>query len=569
MGTLTRHPRWFHRLALALLLGGSGLAGQVPDNAWGRGAKGANGVVATAKPEASQVGIDILKQGGNAVDAAIAAAFAMGVLEPDTNGIGGGGFMIIRLASMQEPVVVDFRETAPGASRPDMFSLDDKGRILDQAGTVGGLSVGVPGDVAGLLHALEKYGSRRLSRTRILRPAIRWAARGIPVTANLDRNIKDSLEKIHRFPASADTFLQDGLPFEVGEKIKNPDLARTLSLIAAKGARGFYRGRIASRIVSEVQKQGGILTTKDLANYVVKVRRPIEGTYRGYRILSVPPASSGGTHLVELLNVMESFDLGALRRDSGAAIHLWAEAMKLVFADRAAYMADTDFSKVPLAGLVSKPYAMELAARISATAVMSAPNPGNPSRFESGSTTHLSVMDRAGNMVSITKSIGLLFGSGVMVPGTGILLNDHMSDFVPKPGSPNSIEPGKRPLSSISPTLVLDPSGRSFMTIGSPGATRIFTTVAQVISHVVDFGMPLQDAIAAPRWYQPHSGSLSLEGRVPENAREALVSLGHRLALRGDWDPYFGGVQAVLFERASGLLVGGADPRRDGQAIAY
>lgn len=553
----------------ALVLAALGLSAQEPSNALGRGAQGKHGVVATAKPEASQVGIDILKRGGNAVDAAIAAAFAMGVLEPDTNGIGGGGFMILRLASMKEAVVIDFRETAPAAARPDLFKLDEKGRILDHAGTEGGLSIGVPGDVAGLLHALETYGSRKFSRARILQPAIAWATRGVPVTANLDRNIKDSLEKISRSEPCAAVFLEDGLPFEVGARIKNPDLAKTLTLIAAKGAKGFYRGGIAARIAGEVQKLGGILTVEDLAGYQVKVRKPVVGSYRGYTILSVPPASSGGTHLIELLNVMETFDLKALGRDSGASLHRWAEAMKLVFADRAAYMADTDFAKVPLAGLVSKDYARELAARISAEEAAKAPLPGDPSRFESGSTTHLSVMDKAGNMVAITKSIGLLFGSGVLVPGTGILLNDHMSDFVPRPGSPNSIEPGKRPLSSISPSLVLDPKGRSFMTVGSPGATRIFTTVAQVISHVIDFGLPLQEAISAPRWFQANAGSLSVESRLPEPTRKELASHGHKLSVKGDWDPYFGGVQAVLFDSKSKLLVGGADPRRDGQAIAY
>jgi gamma-glutamyltranspeptidase/glutathione hydrolase len=554
---------------LTMTLAVQGLLAQEPSNLLGRGARGRNGVVATAKPEASQVGIDILKRGGNAVDAAIAAAFAMGVLEPDTNGLGGGGFMIIRLASMKEAVVIDFRETAPAAATPGMFKLDERGRILDHAGTEGGLSVGVPGDVAGLLHALEHFGSKKLSRAQILQPAIHWATRGVPVTPNLDRNTKDSLDKIIRFEPCAQAFLQDGLPYEVGERIKNPDLAATLRLLAAKGADAFYKGDLAARIAAEVQKRGGLLTAQDLAQYTVKVRRPVAGSYRGYTILSVPPASSGGTHLIELLNVMETFDLKALGRDSGAAAHLWSEAMKLVFADREKYMADTDFTQVPLNGLLAKGYARELAARISPTECLTAPAAGDPTRFESGSTTHLSVLDRKGNMVAITKSIGMLFGSGVMVPGTGILLNDHMSDFVPKPGSINSIEPGKRPLSSISPALVLDPKGRSFMTIGSPGATRIFTTVAQVISAVIDFGLPLQEAISAPRLAQMNAGNLSLEARIPEATQKVLTDLGHKLTLRGAWDPYFGGVQAVLSEGKGRPLVGGADPRRDGQACAY
>jgi gamma-glutamyltranspeptidase/glutathione hydrolase len=525
--------------------------------------------VAAAKPEASRVGVDILKKGGNAVDAAIATGFALGVLEPNASGIGGGGFMIIKLAKMNEAVVIDFRETAPGAARPDLYRFDAENHVVDNASVVGGLATGVPGEVAGLLYALEHFGSGKLSRAQVLQPAIDWANKGIPVTVNLAAIIKDNFDTIKKFPACSGIYLKDGLPYEVGDTIRNPDLAATLKLVADKGADAIYKGEIARRIAEEVQKQGGILTVADLANYKIQVRKPVVSTYRGYTIESVPPASSGGTHLIELLNILENYDLKASGYGTPATAHLWSEAMKLVFADRSKYMADTAFVKVPLAGLTSKAYAKELAGQISADKSMPAATAGDPSKFESGSTTSLSVMDKDGNMVAITKSINYFFGSGVLVPGTGFIMNDHMDDFVLKPGSVNSIEPGKRPLSSMSPTLVLDPQGRAFMTLGSPGATRIFPTVAQVISNVIDHGMPLQESILAPRLFQMASGAFNVEGRLSLNTFGKLAPLGHTVTVRTDWDPYFGGVHAVLYDHARHILMGGADPRRDGQAAAF
>lgn len=556
-------------LAALIVSAASLLVGQVPLNLYGRAASGKNGVVAAAKPEASQVGVDILKKGGNAVDAAIATGFALGVLEPNATGIGGGGFMIIKLAKMKEAVVIDFRETAPGAAKPDMYKLDEKGNVVANASVVGGLANGVPGEVAGLLYAFDHYGSKKITRAQLIQPAIDWANKGIPVTVNLASIIKDNFETIKKFPACAAVYLKDGLPYEVGDTIKNPDLAKTLKLVAQKGPDAIYKGEIAQKIAEEVQKQGGIMTVDDLANYKIQIRKPVVGTYRGYTIMSVPPASSGGTHLIELLNILENYDLKNTGYGSPATAHLWSEALKLVFADRAKYMADTAFVKVPLTGLTSKAYAKEIAAQISMDKSMASATAGDPSKFESGSTTSMSVMDKDGNMVAITKSINYFFGSGVLVPGTGFIMNDHMDDFVLKPGSANSIEPGKRPLSSMSPSLVLDPKGRAFMTIGSPGATRIFPTVAQVISNVVDFGMPLQEAILAPRYFQMASGALNVEGRVSLNTYNKLLPLGHTVTIRNDWDPYFGGVHAVMYDYNKKLLMGGADPRRDGQAAAY
>lgn len=559
-----------HLTLVALIVSAASLlVAQVPLNLYGRAANGKNGVVAAAKPEASQVGVAILKKGGNAVDAAIATGFALGVLEPNASGIGGGGFMIIKLAKMKEAVVIDFREVAPGAAKPDMYKFDDKGKVVDNASVVGGLANGVPGEVAGLLYAFDHYGSKKITRAQLIQPAIDWANKGIPVTINLAGIIKDNFETIKKFPACASIYLKDGLPYEIGDTIKNPDLAKTLKLVAEKGTDAIYKGEIAQKIAAEVQKQGGLITAEDLANYQVQVRKPVVGTYRGYTIMSVPPASSGGTHLIELLNILENFDLKATGYGSPASAHLWSESMKLIFADRAKYMADTAFVKVPLTGLTSKGYAKELAAKIAMDKSMESATAGDPSKFESGSTTSLSVMDKDGNMVAITKSINYFFGSGVLVPGTGFIMNDHMDDFVLKPGSVNSVEPGKRPLSSMSPSLVLDPKGRAFMTLGSPGATRIFPTVAQVISNVVDYNMPLQEAILAPRYFQMASGNLNVEGRVSLNTFNKLGPLGHTLTIKNDWDPYFGGVHAVLYNYDAKVLMGGADPRRDGQAAAY
>lgn len=558
-------------IAVATLLVASAamLAAQVPLNLYGRGAQGRNGVVAAAKPEASQVGLEILKAGGNAVDAAIATSFALGVLEPNASGIGGGGFMLIKMADMKEAVLVDFRETAPGAAKPDMYKFGEDGKVLDNATFEGGLSVGVPGEVKGLLYAFDNFGSKKLTREQIVQPAIDWANKGVPVTVNLATIIKDNLAKLIKFEEGAKIYTDGGIPWEIGDTYKNPEYANVLKLIGLKGADAVYKGPVAEAIVAEVQKRGGILSMEDLANYKVEVRTPVQGTYRGYTVISTPPASSGGVHLIQMLNIMENFDVAKLGDRSTATTHLWAETLKMAFADRGKYMADTAFVKVPIVGLTSKAYAKELAAKIDPAKPMASASAGDPSKYESGSTTHLSVMDSAGNMVAVTKSINYFFGSGVVVPGTGIIMNDHMDDFVPKPGSANSVEPGKRPLSSMSPTMVLDPQGRSFMTLGSPGATRIFPTIAQVISDVIDHKMPLQQSIVAPRLFQMASGALNVEGRYPVAAIDALRKMGHTVNVRGDFDAYFGGVHAILFDHDAGMLFGAADPRRDGQAVAY
>lgn len=538
-----------------------------PLDLYGRNADGKNGVVAAAKPEVSQIGVDILKQGGNAVDAAVAVGFAISVFEPNASGIGGGGFMLIRMAKTGKTVVIDYRETAPGKATPNMFVLDENGKVVNNEITVGGKASGVPGTVAGLLTALDKYGT--MPRSKVMAPAIKYAKEGIPVTVNLESIIKDNYEKLAQFDAAADIYLKDGLPYEIGDTIKNPDLANTLTKIAKDGQKAFYEGEIAKKIVDEVQKQGGIMTLKDLKDYKVELREPVVGKYRDYTIISCPPASSGGTHIVQLLNMLEHYDIKKMGDNTPESWQVWAESMRQAFADRAEYMGDTAFVKVPLKGLTSKAYSDEMVKKINLDKAGHDIKAGDPSKYESGSTTHFSVMDKEGNMVAVTQTINYFFGSGVVVPGTGIMMNNEMDDFVAKPGTKNSIEGGKRPLSSMSPTLVLDPQNRPFMTLGSPGATRIIPAVALTISNIIDHGMSIQEAISAPRIAQFQSGDLNIEGRVSLESYNKLQEMGHKIHVRDSYDPYFGGVHGVMMDYKTKTLHGGADPRRDGHAAAF
>lgn len=530
-----------------------------------RDAWGANGVVAAAKPEASEVGVEILQAGGNAVDAAVAVGFALGVLEPNASGIGGGGFMMVSMAG-QEPVLLDFRESAPGNATDDMFEVDEDGREVGEASRVGALASGVPGDVHGLLTALERYGT--MTPEEVLAPAIRWAEEGVPVTINLESIIQSNFDKISQFDESASIYLKDGLPYELDDVIVLSDLAETLRVIAREGKDGFYKGAVAEAIVSGIQAEGGIITMEDMAGYETKIRQPVTGTYRGYEIIATPPPSSGGTHIIQILNIMENFDMEELGFNTPEYWHVWAEAMRLSFTDRSQYMADTDFVDVPLSGLTNKEYARTLFELIDMDQAMESTEPGDPWPYESGSTSHYSIMDKDGNMVAATRSINYFFGSGFTPPGTGVIMNNHMNDFTLAPGAANSIEPHKRMLSSMTPTMVLK-DGEPYMTLGSPGATRIINTVALMISHIIDQGMDMQEAILQPRIHRMHVGDLNVEGRISEEVQAALEAKGHVLEVRNDYDPYFGGVHGVILYEGADELHGGADPRRDGQAVGF
>ena len=532
----------------------------------GKPVEGKTGMVVSAHPLSSKVGVEILKKGGNAVDAAVATAFAVGVAEPNASGLGGGGFILIYLAKTKEVLTIDYREMAPLKAAPDMYKLTPQGKVVDEEITVGHKAVAIPGTLAGLTSALSKYGT--MSLKDILAPSIQLAEEGYPVSKTLNGLMKENYDKISQFPAAARIYLKDGLPYEIGDRIYLKDLAQTYRLIAAKGPDVFYRGEIAEAIAREMQASGkGLITQEDLAAYRPVFRAPVRGTYRGYEIISMLPPSSGGTHVIQLLNILEGYDMARLGHNTPASIQVMAEAMKRVFADRAKYMGDADFVQVPVQGLLSKRYAAELRKGIDLEKASEKVPAGNPVPYESGGTSHLSVVDRDGNLVALTQTINYFFGSGVLVLGTGILLNNEMDDFVPKPGSLNSVEPKKRPLSSMSPTIVLK-DGKPFLTIGSPGATRIITALSQILMNIIDHRMNIQEAIDAARIHCM-TGEIMMESRVPQEVQQALTSKGHKLSVRKEMDLFFGGAQGVLIDPRTGTLYGGADPRRDGFAAGY
>ena len=530
-----------------------------------RGAIGKIGVVSTSKVEASRIGADILKKGGNAIDAAVAAGFALGVVEPNSSGLGGGGFMLIRIAKTGETVFIDFRERAPQKASPEMWIIDADGKVVGNKKVEGGKAAAVPGEVAGLLYALEKYGT--MSREQVIRPAVNLAKNGYYVTPTLSNDMKSEFDKLEKYPESAKVYLnKEGLPYEVGDKFTNKDLAKTLEIIIKKGKDGFYKGEVAQAIVKTLNKYDGLYTMEDLANYKPLVRKPVTGTYRGYEIISSPSPSSGGAIVIEILNILENFNVGELEVNSPEYLHLFSEAYKLAYADRAKYMGDSDYTPVPMKGFVSKKYAKEISKDIDMK-VAHESKAHDPWLYESEDTTHYSIADKEGNMVAITKTVNGLFGNSVVVDGYGFVMNNEMDDFVVEAGHPNSVAPGKTPLSSMSPTIVLK-DGKPFMVLGSPGATKIISTVSQVISRVIDHNMSMQDAIDTPRLWDNTSNVLNIESRIPDETVKKLEAMGHKVNKTSDWDRGMGSVQGVLYKK-DGTLEGGADPRRDGKALGF
>ena len=532
-----------------------------------RDGNGENGVVSTGKYEASKIGAEIIKNGGNAVDAAVAVGFALGVCEPQSSGLGGGGFMMIHSAETGENVFVDFREPAPGDATPGMWPMDENGEV-DKSKWEGGPSVGVPGEVKGLLYALEEYGT--MTREQVMNPSIDMAEKGFSVSAVMNRDMMENFELMNTFPALGKIYLNEGYPYNVGDTLKNPDLAKTLKMIRDNGSDAFYKGEVAEAMVKAVQESGGVLSLEDLANYDIKLRTPVSGTYRGYEILSSPPPSSGGTTIVEILNILENYDIKAMKHNSTEYLHVLTEAMKMAYKDRGFFAADTDFIDVPLKGMASKEYAKELASQIDLTKAGVFEH-GDAWSYESPQTTHYSIMDKEGNIVAVTKTVNYVFGSGVVPDGYGFIMNDEMDDFDAETGTANEVQPGKRPMSSMSPTIILK-DGKPVMTIGAPGSQRIISGIAQVIVNVIDFDMDIQDAISAPRI---HAGSdwttsdetIMIETRVDKSVIEGLKALGHPVLETGDWMDY-PCVQAVEMLE-DGTLRGGADPRRDGKAVGY
>ncbi len=534
----------------------------------GRDTTATYAIASASKYEVSQVGAEILEKGGNAIDAAVAMGFALAVAEPFTSGPGGGGLATVRTAE-GETFFVDFREIAPAGATLDLY-LGADGKSNGSTVT-GGLASGVPGDVAGLLYMFDNYGSGNLTRQEVLAPAIRIATEGFEVSQYCANAIADAYEAMQTSPeAQAIYWTAEGLPKEPGDIITNPNLAKTLQKIADEGKDAFYTGEIAQAVVDSVNAAGGVFTLEDLANYEPQVLKPVTGTYRGYQIISSAPPSSGGTILIEILNILENFDVGAMDINSTEYIHLFTEAYKLGYTDRAAYMADTAFTDVPLDGLTSKEFAKERAALIDLTADQDF-GTGDAFAYEHTDTTHFSVADVDGNCVAITKTINYYFGSKVIVEGCGFFMNNEMDDFSTDPESVNKIEPGKKPLSSMSPTIVLNEDGSPFLVLGTPGGSRIFASVLQIISRVIDHGMNIHDALCVPKiWNTSTSDNITYETplkgyedyAVSEETVAELTAMGHeKIGTAAS-----GAVQAIEF-KADGTLYGTADPRQDGKAV--
>jgi len=526
-----------------------------------------SGMVASQEAVATQIGLDVLKRGGNAVDAAVAVGFALAVTLPEAGNLGGGGFMIVHMAGPGETTAIDYREKAPGRASRDMF-LDAAGNADSERSRYSGLAVGVPGTVAGLALALERYGTLPLAD--VVAPAIRLAEEGVIVSPALSDSLKESAEELKRWPSAAKIFFKpDGGAYEPGERLVQRDLANSLRQIAEQGPDAVYKGDIGRLIAEQMARDGGLITVEDLAAYEAKLREPVRGTYRGHEVVSMPPPSSGGVHIVQILNILEGFPIGYLGAGSAETLHLMAEAMKLAYADRSEYLGDTDFVDVPVKGLTAKAYADELRARISANrATPSATiKPADPAPYESAETTHFSVVDKDGNAVANTYTINFSYGTGLVAEGTGILLNNEMDDFSAKPGVPNAygliggdanaVEPGKRPLSSMSPTIVLK-DGQVALVTGSPGGSRIITTVLQVIMNVIDHGMNAAEASHAPRI---HHQWLPDEPRVEEGISPDTIRLleakGHTVTVQ----PVMGSTHSIL-RTPDGTLFGASDPRR-------
>lgn len=538
-----------------------------------------SGMVVSSHYLASQVGVDILKKGGNAVDAAIATGFALAVTLPGAGNIGGGGFMLVRLAN-GETRAFDFREQAPGAASAGMY-LNAQGVYDNRANHEGWLSVGVPGTVAGFFLAHQKLGKMKMKD--LLAPAIKLAKKGIPVTWTMADDFRRNTEAFRKYPSTARAFLRNGEPYQQGELWKQPDLAKSLQRIQKKGRDGFYKGETARLLAADMKKNGGLITEADLAAYQAKERTPLRGTYRSHEIIGMPPVSSGGTALIEMLNILEGFDLAAAGFGSARHLHLLTESMRRAFADRAKYMGDPDFNAdlpAVVGRLTSKEHAVALRHSISETrASVSDPATFNE-RGESDHTTHYSVIDKDGNAVVVTYTLEGWYGSHIVAEGTGFLLNNEMGDFNPQPGRtddtgligtpPNVVAPGKRMLSSMTPAIVVH-EGKPYLLIGSPGGRTIINTVLQVVVNVLDFKMDVAEAIAAPRIHHqwlPDRITIEKFATSPE-ALKLLESYGHKLRV-SDSSRAQGRAMGIMVDPKTGLRLGAADPRDgDGAAIGY
>jgi gamma-glutamyltranspeptidase/glutathione hydrolase len=534
-----------------------------------------NGMVVAQEAHAARIGVEVLKRGGNAVDAAVATGFAMAVTYPRAGNIGGGGYMVIRLNDRRGPrnVAIDYRETAPAAATREMF-LDEKGNADPRKSRDSALAIGVPGTVAGLALAHQRYGSGRLTLAELIAPAIALARDGFTVEDDIADSLPRARMRLGRWPSSAKIFLKsDGNVLAPGDKLVQRDLADTLEAIAQRGPRAFYEGPIADKLAAGVQAAGGIMTADDLKAYRPHIRRPVRGRYRGHEIISMPPSSAGGVVLIEMLNVLEGYKLS--EQDDASRLHLMVEAMRRAYADRAAYLGDPAVVTAPLTRLMSKRYAAQLRAGID----LERATPSHeiradvPLPSEGANTTHFSVIDRYGNAVANTYTLNFSYGVGLVAEGTGVLLNNELDDFAARPATPNAYGliggdanapgPNKRPLSSMTPTIVLK-NGRPLIVTGSPGGSRIITTVLQVIVNVLDRGMDAYAAVAAPRIHHQWSPDRVLaEQELPDDVITALEARGHKVERRP-----FGGTSANTIIVTPRGYVGAADPRTRGSLAA-
>ena len=533
---------------------------------------GRNGMVVGPERLATEIGYAILQQGGNAVDAAVATGFALAVTYPRAGNLGGGGFMLIHLADENKQVFIDYREMAPGRAQRDMY-LDEFGDVDRQRLYFSYLSAGVPGTVAGLLHALENYGT--MSVRQVLQPAVDLALKGIPVSFALNQELNSRKERLLADPGAASTYLVEGEAPQLGVNFRQSDLGQVLKSIRDNGRSGFYEGWVAKTIAQAMAESGGIITEGDLKNYRVVEREPVSGTFRGYEVVSAPPPSSGGTHIIQMLNILEPFDLQAMGHNSAEYIHHVIEAMKIAYADRAAHMGDPDFSPVPVNQLLSKEYAAKVRGDIDPTRARAATEiqAGDFSDLESLDTTHFSVADTLGNVVSNTYTLNFSYGSHIVVPGTGVLLNNEMADFMTKPGTPNAfgliesqaneITAGKRPLSSMSPTLVFK-DGQPWLATGSPGGSLIISTVMQTILNAMAFDMNIAAAGGAARvHHQWMPDTLRIENGVSKDTVDKLKAMGHPVE---ENVRTLGRTQSIMIQ--DGWFLGASDTRRPGGWVA-
>jgi gamma-glutamyltranspeptidase/glutathione hydrolase len=565
------------------LAGATSSGEQAPPTSWAMSpasivpSYGAGGMVSTTDQVASEIGAEILRRGGNAVDAAVATHFALAVVNPEAGNIGGGGFMVVRLADGTN-AALDFREEAPGAATRDMF-LDAEGNVTDLS-LSGHLAAGVPGSVAGMWEAHRRFGS--LPWAELVQPAINLAE-GIVVHERLAQSLQSYEERLSEYPATAEAFLVDGRAPRVGDRLVQGDLAGTLRRIAADGKDGFYRGTTARLVEEEMRRGGGLMTAEDLASYEARWREPVVFDYRGHTVISMPPPSSGGATLGEILNILEGYDLARLGYHSPEHVHLFTEAARRAYADRNAYLADPDFVPQPTARMSSDEYAAQRRRDIRMNRATPSeqvepglgPVPDGLALAESEHTTHYSIIDEQGNAVAVTTTINSLYGNRVTVAGAGFLLNNEMDDFTSKPGVPNQfglvqgaaneIAPGKRMLSAMTPTIVVDEAGEVTLVTGSPGGSTIITTVAQMVSNVVDFGMEIAAATAAPRLHHQHLPDVLRyeHDGLGDGVVEALRAMGHEV----DERPGYQGDTQTLTILPDGTLAGVADPRRGGAAV--